>query len=111
MTPERGQGLDAARRDGDQVVGGERPELGGQLGAARVHELVGVEPRREAVADAGLEHPARLLGGEKTPCSQKTSQKRARPCRRGGRHDLLADQVEVAVAVAAGARAASRGRP
>ncbi len=49
----------------------------------------------EAVADAGLEHPARLLGGEHPVLAEDVAEA-GEPCLGGGRHDLLADQVEVA---------------
>ena len=77
--PARGQRLDPGVGRRREMVGGGRPELRGELGAARRGELVGVEPDAHPVPGGRL-RIRRDWSALKTPSSQNTSQKRARPC-------------------------------
>ena len=74
----RGQGLDAGVGRRREVVRRRGPELGRQLRTARRGELVGMQARRHPVAAAAV-RIRRDWSALKTPSSQNTSQKRARP--------------------------------
>ena len=74
----RGQGVDPGLGRRREVVGRGRAELGGQLRAAGRGELVGVEADAIPYAAAAV-RIRRDWSALKTPSSQKTSQKRARP--------------------------------
>jgi hypothetical protein len=87
-----------------QVIGRQRPELGGQGRAVQVRQLLGVQLDRQAMLAGGLEHPAGL-GGEKPMPSQKASTASARPSAATA-GIILADVVDVIV----GAPAYSGGR-
>ena len=71
-----GEGGDPGLGRRRQVVGGERADLGGQLGAAGRRELVGVQPGRHAQARRRLEDPARLIGVEDAGLAEHVAEER-----------------------------------
>ena len=62
--PAAAKRRDARVADVVEVVDRHRPQLGRQLGASHVAQLVGVQLGQQPVLDAGLEHAAALLDRE-----------------------------------------------
>ena len=94
----RGEGGNAGLRDVQQVRGRGRPQLGGQLGAAQVAQLVRVQVNPPAEPAGVGEQTARLLGGE-DPLLAEHVDALGEAGGGDGRVDLLHHQPDVALGI------------
>ena len=94
------EGADAGFRYARQMVGAHGAELGGERGAPRLIQLIGVQLESEPAAPRGRQDRSRLRDGEHAGLAEHIAEPR-QPFARDGRDHPLAQQPHVRLAVGA----------